>query len=81
MAKKDDVREILKPVYIKGGRDLKGVDSVEQFWATRDYLISIGITPIYFCLEKSIIYECSEPNALKLIKEIEKQKEEVDKKD
>ena len=62
----------LKPVYLKGGRDLKGVETQMQFYGARDYLRSIGIEPLYFVLNKDIISEATEQYALKVIQDIEK---------
>lgn len=64
----------LKPVYLKGGRDLKGVETQMQLYGARDYLRSIGIEPLYFVLNKDVIAEVGEQYALKVIKDHEKLK-------
>lgn len=65
----------LKPMYLKGGRDLKGVESLEQFYGTRDYLLSIGIEPRYFVREKNMIIEVNEAEAFKRLRKAESEKE------
>lgn len=75
-----DEKALLKPVYLKGGRDLKGVETTMQFYGTRDYLRSIGIEPLYFIINKDIISEVTEQRALKIVKEIEEDKNKAQKK-
>lgn len=70
-----DENKDLKPFYIKGGRDLKGVDKLEQYFGTKDYLVSIGITPKYYIREKNLISEVSENEFYKRLKKVEDEKE------
>ena len=67
-------KQILKPIYIKGGRDLKGVENETQFYGAITYLRSIGIEPLFFIINKDIISEATENYALKVIKDYEKMK-------
>ena len=62
----------LKPIYLKGGRDLKGVETEMQLYGARDYLRSIGINPLYYIFEKDMHAEVTEQYALKYIKDYEK---------
>ncbi len=72
-----DEKKLLKPIYLKGGRDLKGVETQVQLYGARDYLRSIGIEPLYFYVENDIIAEVTEPYAIKVIKNYEKLKEKA----
>ena len=67
-------KQILKPVYVKAGRDLKGVENETQFYGAITYLRSIGIEPRFFLINKDIISDVTENYALKVIKEYEKLK-------
>ena len=81
MTRREQEQQILKPLYLKGGRDLKGVETLVQLYGTRDYLRSIGIEPRYIIIVDNIWAEVTEDLAITEIKSYEKIKEKESRED
>ncbi len=69
-----DENKDLKTFFIKGGRDLKGVENLNQYFGTKDYLVSIGITPRFYIRDKNILSEVNEAEFWKRLKKLEEEK-------